>query len=157
MGIGLTWFGSLAFCFTFLFGSIEALAQNSGPADGAIGAAASASQTSAAEQDHSTAPNAIPPGTTITMQNWRHYQQYMPDGMVALFEGQYFWKMPDDVSMEVGPTIIHPLPPNYLAATEKYSGQVRIVELPDGGLNLTGYQGGIPFPTPDEPHKVGRY
>jgi Protein of unknown function (DUF1329) len=153
MGIGLTWFGSLAFCFTFLFGSISALAQNSGPADGAIGAAAPASQTSAAEQDHSTASNAIPPGTTITMQNWRHYQQYMPDGMIALFEGQYFWKMPDDVSMEVGPTIIHPLPPNYLAATEKYSGQVRIVELPDGGLNLTGYQGGIPFPTPDEPHK----
>jgi Protein of unknown function (DUF1329) len=153
MGIGLTWFGSLAFCFTFLFGSIAALAQNSGPADGAIGAAAPASQTSAAEQDHSTASNAIPPGTTITMQNWRHYQQYMPDGMIALFEGQYFWKMPDDVSMEVGPTIIHPLPPNYLAATEKYSGQVRIVELPDGGLNLTGYQAGIPFPTPDEPHK----
>jgi hypothetical protein len=153
MGIGLTWFGSLAFCFTFLFGSIAALAQNSGPADGAIGAAASASQTSAAEQDHSTAANAIPPGTIITMQNWRHYQQYMPDGMVALFEGQYFWKMPDDVSMEVGPSIIHPLPPNYLAATEKYSGQVRIVELHDGGLNLTGYQGGIPFPTPDEPHK----
>ena len=153
MGIGLIWFGSLAFCFAFLFGSIAALAEDSGPADGAIGAAASASQTSAAEQDHSTASNAIPPGTTITMQNWRHYQQYMPDGMVALFGGQYFWKMPDDVSMGVGPSIIHPLPPNYLAATEKYSGQVRIVELPDGGLNLTGYQGGIPFPTPDEPHK----
>ena len=153
MGIGLTWFGSWAFCFAFLFGSIAALAEDSGPADGAIGAAASASQTSAAEQDHSTASNAIPPGTTITMQNWRHYQQYMPDGMVALFGGQYFWKMPDNVSMEVGPSIIHPLPRNYLAATEKYSGQVRIVELPDGGLNLTGYQGGIPFLTPDEPHK----
>ncbi len=87
------------------------------------------------------------------MQNWRSYKQYMPDGMVALFEGKYFWKMPDDVSMEVGPSIIHPLPPDYLAATEKYSGQVRIVELPDGGLNLTGYHGGIPFPTPAEPHK----
>lgn len=153
MGIGLIWFGSLAFCFTFLLGSITALAQDSEPADGTIVAAASSSQTSAAEQDHSTAANAIPPGTTITMQNWRHYQQYLPDGMVGLFEGQYFWKMPDDVSMEVGPTIIHPLPPNYLAATEKYSSQVRIVELPDGGLNLTGYKGGIPFPTPDEPHK----
>src|SRR6516225_11556575 len=150
MGIGLTWIGSWAFCFTFLCGSNAALAQNSGPA---VDEAASVSQTSAAEQDQATASNAIPPGTTITMQNWRHYQQYMTDGMVALFEGQYFWRMPNDVSMEVGPTIIHPLPPNYLAATEKYSGQVRIVELPDGGLNLTGYQGGIPFPTPDEPHK----
>jgi len=95
----------------------------------------------------------IPPGTTITMQNWQRYKQYMPDGMIALFEGKYFWKMPADVSMEVGPTIIHPLPPNYLAATEKYSDQVRIIELPSGGLNLTGYQGGIPFPSPAEPHK----
>jgi hypothetical protein len=58
------------------------------------------------------------------MQNWRQYQQYMPDGMVALFEGQYFWKMPDDVLMDVGPTIIHPLPPKppttaYLRALAK--------------------------------------
>jgi hypothetical protein len=95
----------------------------------------------------------IPPGTSITMQNWQLYRQFMPDGMVALFEGKYFWKMPADVRIDVGSTIIHPLPPNYLAATEKYSGQVRIVELPNGGLNLTGYQGGIPFPLPAEPHK----
>jgi hypothetical protein len=95
----------------------------------------------------------IPPGTTITMQNWQRYKQYMPDGMIALFDGKYFWKMPADVSMEVGPTIIHPLPPDYLAATEKYSGQLRIIELPGGGLNLSGYQGGIPFPAPAQPHK----
>ena len=95
----------------------------------------------------------IPPGTTITMQNWQRYKQSMPDGMAALFEGKYFWKIPADVSMEVGPTVIHPLPPNYLAATEKYSGQIRIIELPGGGLNLTGYQGGIPFPSPAQPHK----
>jgi hypothetical protein len=95
----------------------------------------------------------IAPGTTITMQNWQRYRQFMPDGMIALFEGKYFWKMPADIRMEVGPTIIHALPPNYLAATEKYSGQVRIVELPSGGLNLTGYYGGIPFPSPAEPHK----
>src|SRR5690348_13848332 len=41
---------------------------------------------------------AIPPGTVITMQNWQQYRQYMPDGMAALFAGQYFWKMPADVS-----------------------------------------------------------
>jgi Protein of unknown function (DUF1329) len=87
------------------------------------------------------------------MQNWQRYQQFMPDGMAALFEGEYFWKMPADVSMEVGPTIIHPLPPNYLAATEKYSGQIRVIEMPSGGMNLTGYQGGIPFSAPAEPHK----
>src|SRR5579859_233202 len=95
----------------------------------------------------------LPPGTIITMQNWSQFQQFMPDGMIVLFQGKSSWKMPDDVQMEVGPTVIHPLPEGYLAATEKYSPSVKVVELPDGGLNLTGYQGGIPFPKPDEPHK----
>ena len=54
--------------------------------------------------------------------------------MIALFEGKYFWKMPADVQIEIGPTVIHPLPRNYLAATEKYASQVKIIELPDGGL-----------------------
>jgi len=95
----------------------------------------------------------ISPGTAITKDNWRNYQRFMPDGMAALFEGKYFWKMPEDVRMEVGPTLTDPLPKNYLDATEKYSGQVKIVELPDGGLTLQGYRGGIPFPNPQEPHK----
>jgi Protein of unknown function (DUF1329) len=95
----------------------------------------------------------IPPGTTINMQNWQQYRQFMPDGMAALFEGKYAWKMPSDVALEVGPTVIHPLPRNYLAATEKYAGQVQLQELPDGGLTLRNYQGGVPFPNPQEPHK----
>lgn len=111
--------------------------------------------TPAAEPAAATATSAdpIPAGTTITMQNWQQYKQFMPDGMVALFEGTYYWKMPTDVKMEVGPTIINPLPKNYVDATEKYSSGVKIVELPDGGLTLTGYQGGKPFPNPAEPHK----
>ncbi len=99
------------------------------------------------------AQGSIAVGTKITTQNWQAYQSYMPDGMVALFQGVYYWKMPADVQMEVGPTIIHPLPANYVAATEKYSPQVSIVELPSGGLNLRGYSGGAPFPNPGEPHK----
>ena len=95
----------------------------------------------------------IPPGTTINGQNWQHYRQFMPDGMIALFEGKYAWKMPPDVALEVGPTVIHPLPRNYVAATEKYSGQVQLQELPEGGLTLRNYQGGAPFPNPQEPHK----
>src|SRR5216684_3654088 len=90
--------------------------------------------------------NSIPPGTIITTQNWQNYRQFMPDGMAAMFEGKYFWKMPADVQMKVGPTIIHPLPPSYLAATEKYSGQNKLIELPTGGLTIQGYQGGMPFP-----------
>ena len=96
---------------------------------------------------------AIPPGTTITAQNWTQYKDFMPDGMAGLFAGTYPWKMPSDVQMVVGPTIIHPPPKSYVEATEKYSSQVRIVELADGGLTLANYQGGAPFPNPEEPHK----
>src|SRR5580698_5830796 len=103
--------------------------------------------------DVASTADSIPAGTVITMQNWQTYRDFMPDGMAAFFEGKYFWKMPADVQMPVGPTIIHPLPVSYMDATEKYSSQVKIIELPDGGLTLSGYSGGIPFPQPDEPHK----
>lgn len=97
--------------------------------------------------------SAIAAGTIITIQNWRQFEQFMPDGMVALFEGGHSWKMPSDIAMEVGPTVIHPLPEGYLAATEDYGHEVKLVELPDGGRTITGYRGGIPFPRPAEPHK----
>ena len=95
----------------------------------------------------------IPVGTVITTANWRRYQRFMPDGMVALFEGRSSWKMPDDIAMPVGPTVINPLPATYMAATRKYSPNTRLVELPDGGLTITGYRGGMPFPDPTEPHR----
>jgi Protein of unknown function (DUF1329) len=99
------------------------------------------------------AADTIPAGTKITMQNWRHYRQFMPEGMVDLFEGRYFWKMPPSVEMDVGPTVIHPLPKGYVEATRKYASQVKIVKLPDGGLNVANYVAGQPFPNPSEPHK----
>lgn len=99
------------------------------------------------------AGSGIAPGTVITMANWERYRAFMPDGMAALFQGTYFWKMPADVRIEIGPTIILPMPRNYLAATEKYAPSVRLIELPDGGLTLDNYRGGIPFPNPGEPHK----
>jgi hypothetical protein len=46
----------------------------------------------------------IPIGTTITMANWQQYQQFMPLGMIKLFEGRYGWKMPSDVQITVGPS-----------------------------------------------------
>ncbi len=104
------------------------------------------------EQDGAVG-RSIPPGTVITMANWQQYRGFMPDGMAALFEGKYFWKMPPDVHIEIGPTVIRPLPKNYLAATERYAPAVRVIELPNGGLTLTNYRGGIPFPNPAEPHK----
>jgi len=129
-----------------VFGSATAYAQ--APAqDGGFGSNASAAEASAAEVRDET-----PPTGKITMGNWRQYREYMPDGMAMLFEGKYFWKMLSDIQMDIGPTVIHSLPKNYLDAAERYSGQVKLVDLPDGALTLPGYQGGIPFPNPAEPH-----
>src|ERR1700675_3259952 len=107
-----------------------------------LGGAAS----SAAETDHSASKadvgsDSIAPGTVITMANWQKYRDFMPDGVIALFEGKYFWKMPADIKIEIAPTVIHPLPKNYLAATEKYAGQVNIVELRTAGLKPRGSVG----------------
>lgn len=95
----------------------------------------------------------LPVGTVIDTSNWRQFREFMPDGMAKLFEGSYFWKMPAGASIRVGPTVSYPLPTSYLAATEKYSDQVRIVQLPDGGLTVSNYHGGIPFPHPQEPNR----
>jgi hypothetical protein len=55
--------------------------------------------------------------------------------------------------MTAGPTVIHPLPAGYMAATERYRPNTKLVELPGGGLTMSRYQGGIPFPNPTEPHR----
>jgi Protein of unknown function (DUF1329) len=95
----------------------------------------------------------IPSGTTITMRNWRQFKQYMPVGMIGFFEGSYFWKMPADVEMPVGPTVIHELPRGYLEASEKYGSQTRVLHMPDGHMNLANYVAGMPFPNPEPPDK----
>jgi hypothetical protein len=93
----------------------------------------------------------IAPGTTITMQNWQQYKQYMPVGMIDFFQGTYYWKMPSDVQMQVGPTVIHPLSKYYLDASEKYGSQTRVVHNPDGTMDIANYVAGMPFPNPQEP------
>ena len=35
----------------------------------------------------------IPPGTTITLQNWQQYKQFMPASLLAGYGQQYGWKM----------------------------------------------------------------
>jgi hypothetical protein len=95
----------------------------------------------------------IPAGTTINMANWVKYQRYMPVGMVQLFEGNYFWKMPRDVEINVGPTATYSLPKGYNDATRKYSEAVRIVHLANGHSDIQNYRGGLPFPDPQEPDK----
>jgi len=126
------------------------------PSEAQAGGAVKARINSTSGTSTSATPSSedqIPIGTKITSQNWQTYKSFMPEGMIALFEGRYAWKMPADVQMEVGPAIVRPLPKNYMEATEKYSSQLSLVELPSGGVNLQGYKGGAPFPDPQEPHR----
>jgi Protein of unknown function (DUF1329) len=94
------------------------------------------------------------PGTKITMANWQQYKAFLPFGMTKLFQGTYQLKMPNDVEIDIGETKVGGnLPPTFLAATEKYSGQNSVSVTPDGHYDLQNYQGGIPFPNPSDPHK----
>ncbi|MGH7935368.1 MAG: DUF1329 domain-containing protein [Candidatus Binataceae bacterium] len=95
----------------------------------------------------------IKPGTAITMQNWQQYKQFMPPGMIDLFQGKYFWKMPADVKMNVRETKVYPLPKNYQAASEQFGSQTRVVHLPNGHMDIAGYVAGQPFPNPQKPDK----
>ncbi|MGH7837494.1 MAG: DUF1329 domain-containing protein, partial [Candidatus Binataceae bacterium] len=99
-------------------------------------------------------PTPPPVGTKITMANWQQYKAFLPFGMTKLFEGQYQWKMPADVEIDIGPTHIGGnLPKTFIAATEKYAGQNEVEVLPNGHYVLKNYHGGIPFPNPADPHK----
>jgi hypothetical protein len=90
----------------------------------------------------------ISPGTTITPQNWQLYRQFMSDGLVSLFEGKHFWRMPKTLRIEVGPTRSIPLPKRYLDDTRRYSSEVRLVKAATGGYVPVGYVAGLPFPDP---------
>ncbi|HVN89308.1 MAG TPA: DUF1329 domain-containing protein [Candidatus Binataceae bacterium] len=134
---------------TFSLVGIASAQSTSNPASPAPQAANAASGQSSGQASDAT----IPVGTVITTANWQQYKQFMPDGMVTLFEGKTDWKMPNDIAMTIGPTVIHPLPAGYMAATAKYSPTTKLVELPGGALTIDGYQGGMPFPNPTEPHR----
>jgi Protein of unknown function (DUF1329) len=93
----------------------------------------------------------IPAGTKITKQNWRQYKKFFSDGEIYFWEGQGFWKMPDDVEMDVGEPHHFTLPAPFVEANEKYGSQTRLVKMPDGRFQLTNYIAGFPFPNPSGP------
>jgi len=109
----------------------------------------SAPETSPAETPE---PPAIAPGTVITKANWTQYKQFFSDGEIGLWEGKWFWKMPDDVRIEVGPTRIYPLTTPFVEATERYGDQTRLVKSPDGRWQVKNYVAGMPFAVPSEPN-----
>jgi len=94
--------------------------------------------------------NEIEPGTTINQQNWRRYRNFISEGLAALFQGDHFWHLPADLSIQVGPTISIPLPRKYLEDTSRYSSQVRLQKTAFGGYVPIGYVAGLPFPHPLE-------
>jgi Protein of unknown function (DUF1329) len=96
----------------------------------------------------------LPIGTKITMSNWQQYKEFMPFGMIVFFQGQYYWKMPADLEMEIGPSHEEAnLPKSWVQATEKYGSQTSVEVLPNGHYVLKNYYGGTPFPNPQEPYK----
>jgi hypothetical protein len=94
-----------------------------------------------------------PPGTVITTQNWQKYQSSMEEGLKVLFAGNYFWKFPADFQLQIGPTHDYPLPKQYREYGEKYSKNIEIINLSDGGRSIKGYMGGLAFPNPSGPLK----
>src|SRR5580704_6429935 len=94
----------------------------------------------------------LPVGTVITTQNWRQYKDYMSLGMQILFEGQYAYKLAPDQEVVVGPPTKVVLPREYVKNTEKYSSQVGLKVLPDGGTLIQNYTAGAPFPYLTEPN-----
>jgi hypothetical protein len=78
-----------------------------------------------------------PAGGKITMTNWARYKQFMPLGMQKLFEGTYYWKMPADIEMDVGPAVYNTfLPKTWVEATEQYGPQTQVEVLPNGHYAL---------------------
>jgi Protein of unknown function (DUF1329) len=61
--------------------------------------------------------------------------------------------MPNDIEMDVGPPIHIVAPGSFRQASEKYSGEVRVVHLPNGRNAIANYVAGEPFPVPQGPDK----
>jgi hypothetical protein len=99
-----------------------------------------------------TAIFSIPPGTTITSSNWEQYKQFFTEGEIGLWQGRWFWKMPADVQINVGPTKVFPLPEPFVELSEKYGDQTQLVRMSDGRWQLKNYAAGMPFPVPREPN-----
>src|SRR6266851_3676500 len=95
----------------------------------------------------------LPVGTKVTIANWQQHKNFLPLGLQKMFEGKYFWKMPDGVELEVGPAKHDFVPKFWKERTEQYGGQTSVEVLPNGHYMLHNYHGGTPFPNPQEPNK----
>ncbi len=99
----------------------------------------------------------IPPGTRITLDNWKQYRQFMPLFLQVLFSGQYpikFGREPE-YNITVRPTETYPYNDQFAKDTEKFFGQSRLVAVPNGSYTVAPAvqdSGGLPFgPNPAQP------
>ena len=95
----------------------------------------------------------VTPGTVITKQNWMQYGDCFSAGVQHFWQGDLFWKMPDEVQIHLGPLPSWTLPQPFVEATEKYGAQTRLVKPPDGCYKLDDYVAGVPFLNPSGPDK----
>jgi hypothetical protein len=105
-----------------------------------------------------SSPETIPPGTQITLQNWRKYQNFMPMWLQAAYSGDYHWHIgtEPEFTIVVGPTTSLALPKKFLDDSEKFHNQVVLSPLGDGGFTIKGYTAGVPFPNPTEPNRAAK-
>jgi hypothetical protein len=100
-----------------------------------------------------TSTATIAPGAAINAGNWQQYKQFIPVSLQWLYGGKYPWKVPqgDDYSIVIGPTVSIPVTHQFAIDTEKYSNQVKLDPMPNGGFDIEGYVAGLPFPHPAGP------
>lgn len=103
-----------------------------------------------------TSSETIPPGTQITLQNWKSYAKFMPIWLQTLYNGDYHWHIGEgpEFTIEVGPRHDFPLPRKFREDTEKYGGQATLEKTSSGGWTIKNYTAGVPFPNPTEPNKA---
>lgn len=100
----------------------------------------------------------IPPGTKITVQNWKQYKNFMPLWLQAAYSGDYHWHIGSgpEFTITVGSTSDFPLPKKFRDDTEKYHNQAGLEKTSSGGYTIKGYTAGVPFPNPAEPDAAAK-
>ncbi len=95
----------------------------------------------------------IPPGTRITLENWRQYRNFMPIWLQGAFNGNsgiHVGSGPE-YAMVVGATVHYPMPGRWKQDAEKYGNQAALIRQPNGGYVMKGWVAGPPFPNPHGP------
>jgi hypothetical protein len=98
----------------------------------------------------------IPPGTKITVQNWKQYRRFMPYWMQVAYAGNFHFKVGTgpEYTVDVEAKQNYPWPRQWREDGEKYSSQVKLVKDAAGGWLMKGWVAGPPFPHPSGPNQA---